>query len=166
MEEQAPYRRRSARVLLVDGAGRILLLRFLTESTDQGYCWLTPGGGVNHDESLPEAAARELLEEVGLAVTPQALGQPVAHSAGYANFGWASGIFRDDFFYHRVDAHDVDTGRMETLERTHHGGHRWWSLDELTSATDPVYPLGLARLLADLLAGDIPRQPVPLPWHH
>ncbi|MER5337255.1 NUDIX domain-containing protein [Micromonospora sp. NPDC002717] len=168
MSEPLPYRRRSARVLLLDSASRILLLRFLVDSTDpdRGHGWATPGGGVNDGEPLPHAAARELHEEIGLAVAPHHLGQPVAYCAGYADLGWASGVFRDDFFYHRIDTHDVDTTRMETLERTYHAGHRWWLLDELASTTDTVYPFGLARLLADILAGRIPQQPVQLPWHH
>ncbi|MER7332347.1 MULTISPECIES: NUDIX domain-containing protein [unclassified Micromonospora] len=168
MSEPLPYRRRSARVLLLDGAGRILLLRFLFDSTnpDRGHGWVTPGGGVNDGEPLQRAAARELHEEIGLVVDPHRLGEPIAHCAGYADLGWASGVFRDDFFYHRIDTHDVDITRMETLERTHHAGHRWWPLDELATTTDTVYPFGLAQLLADILTGHIPQQPVQLPWHH
>jgi 8-oxo-dGTP pyrophosphatase MutT (NUDIX family) len=168
MPEPNPTERRSARVLLVDRAGRILLLRFMFDPAkpELGYGWSTPGGGVNDGEPLPQAAARELHEEVRLAVPAHALGDPVAFIAGYADLGWLSGHFRDDFFYCRVDGHDVDTSGMEALERSNYAGHRWWTLDELASTTEIVYPLELATLLADLLAGRIPRQPVRLPWHH
>ncbi|TYB40356.1 NUDIX domain-containing protein [Micromonospora sp. AP08] len=166
MSETEPYRRRSARVLLLDSTGRILLLRFVIDPTvpERGHGWVTPGGGVHDGESLQDAAARELHEEIGLMVTPHSLGRPVAHCAGYADLGWASGLFRDDFFYHRVDAHDVDVRRMEALERTHHAGDRWWPLNELASTTDTIFPFGLAPLLADILAGRIPEQSVQLPW--
>src|SRR4051812_24176660 len=87
-----PYVRRAARVLLLDAADRVLLLRFVTNGPDgSAGGWLTPGGGVADDESLPQAAARELLEEVGLVVDPDRLGRPVAVTAGYADLGWASG---------------------------------------------------------------------------
>jgi 8-oxo-dGTP pyrophosphatase MutT (NUDIX family) len=162
------YQRRSARVLLLDDAGRILLLRSLVDPTDAGlgHCWLTPGGGVDGGESLPRAAARELHEEIGLVVNPHDLGDPVAHTAGYADLGWTVGTFRDDFFYHRVVAHEVDTSRMEARERRAHAGHRWWTVDELASTTDPVYPFELAPLMTDLLANSRPQRPVRLPWHH
>lgn len=166
MSAREPYRRRSARVLLLDGAGRILLLRYRLDAADpgRGHIWLTPGGGVGDGEPLVHAAARELREETGLTVAPDDLGRPVAYAAGHADFGWAAGLFRDDFFCHRVDAHDVDTGRMERLEREHHAGHKWWALDELAATTETVYPVELARLVAGILAGHVPREAVRLPW--
>jgi 8-oxo-dGTP pyrophosphatase MutT (NUDIX family) len=167
MPHEEPYRRRSARILLLDGTGRLLLLRFLrsTRRPQLGYDWITPGGGVDQGETLQQAAARELHEEIGLLVDAPVLGDPVAHTSGYAEFSWARGMFRDDFFYHRVDAHEVDTSGMEKLEGTHHGGHRWWSIDELASTTETVYPLGLVPLLSDLLGGRAFERPVILPWH-
>ena len=162
------YRRRSARVLLLDGTGRLLLLRCAkqVDRPEAGHCWITPGGGVRRFERLVRAAARELHEEIGLAVAAADLGRPVATASGYADLGWASGLFRDDFFHHRVDGHQVDTSRMERLERESFGGHRWWTLNELADTEEDVFPFGLHPLVTELLAGRIPRQPVRLPWHH
>jgi 8-oxo-dGTP pyrophosphatase MutT (NUDIX family) len=157
------YRRRAARVLVVNGAGQLLLFRFEGEA---GHCWLTPGGGVEDGEALTAAAARELLEETGLRVGPDELGSPVAVSSGHAEFSWASGVFRDDFFFLRTDGHEVDTGALTAFERTKITGHRWWSVEELASTTEVVYPFGLVPLLGDLLAGRLPDAPVRLPWHH
>jgi 8-oxo-dGTP pyrophosphatase MutT (NUDIX family) len=162
------YRRRSARVLLLDGSGRVLLLRCLRDPRDAvlGHDWLTPGGGVGRLESLARAAARELREEIGLVVAPRELGRPVAYTTGYADLGWARGVFRDDFFLHRVDGHEVDVSRMEARERSSHAGHRWWALAEVASTTESIYPFGLAGLLTDLLAGQLPQHAIRLPWHH
>ena len=165
-----PYRRRSARVLLVDGGGRVLLLRALLHRGDpaRGHVWVTPGGGVEDGEALDVAASRELLEEVGVEVPPASLGTPVAYVGGYAELSWATGVFRDDFFYHRLGGGEVpiDVSGMEDRERGTHAGHRWWTVGELESTTETVLPLRLGPLLTDLLAGRVPAEPVELPWHH
>ncbi|WP_213010446.1 NUDIX hydrolase [Paractinoplanes toevensis] len=168
MSETVSYRRRSARMILLDHDQRVLLLKFLFDPTDgrRGHGWVTPGGGVDAGEPLQQAAARELREEIGLIVSPHLLGQPVAYSCGYADVGWARGTFRDDFFVYRLDAHDVDTTGMEALERQHHAGHRWWTLDELTDSTDVIYPFGLVSLLDQIRTEGTPQKAVQLPWHH
>ncbi|MEU0631321.1 NUDIX domain-containing protein [Streptomyces sp. NPDC005989] len=168
MPDQESYRRRSARVLLIDEADRILLLKFFhdAEDPDAGHGWTTPGGGVEEGESLAEAAVRELREETGLSVSREALGPKVAETSGYADLGWAEGIFRDDFFHLRIAAHQVDISGQDAHERKYHAGHRWWMLHELAVSSDTIYPFGLAELAAELVAGRIPTEPVRLPWHH
>jgi 8-oxo-dGTP pyrophosphatase MutT (NUDIX family) len=168
VSDHQSYRRRSARVVLLDKAHRILLLRAHIDPDEpgRGHCWVTPGGGVEDGETLAEAAARELREETGLSVGPEALGPQVAVVSGYADLGWAEGVFRDDFFHLRVTAHEVDISGQEAHERKHHAGHRWWTPDELAATRETVYPFGLAELAVELVAGRIPPAPVQLPWHH
>jgi 8-oxo-dGTP pyrophosphatase MutT (NUDIX family) len=162
------YRRRSARILLVDGEDRVLLMKSMPDPAfpDHGWSWITPGGGVDDGESLPVAAVREAREEIGLAITGADLVGPVAYCHGYVELQWASGNFRDDFFLVRVGSHEVDTSAMEEFEAGNHLGHRWWTIAELEATTEAVIPLGLAELLAGLVAGRVPEQPVELPWHH
>ena len=53
----------SAVVACVDDAGRVLLVR-QTAGPFAGE-WVLPGGGIERDERLEDAARRELLEETG-----------------------------------------------------------------------------------------------------
>ncbi|WP_433528371.1 NUDIX domain-containing protein [Micromonospora sp. CA-263727] len=60
-----PRKRMGSAVLFRDHSGRVLLV----EPTYKDY-WELPGGTVDADESLYDAAVRELKEELGLAVAP------------------------------------------------------------------------------------------------
>ena len=127
MNDQHGYRRRSARVLLLDAADRLLLFEAALDlrRPELGTCWFTTGGGDEDDESLAEAAARELYEETGLRVDAAELGGCVATTSGYADLVGAAGVFRDDFFVLRTDAHQVDVSGFEEAERQVIVGHRW-----------------------------------------
>ncbi|MFW5418225.1 NUDIX domain-containing protein [Nocardiopsis sp. CNT-189] len=158
----------SARVVLLDGGGRVLLLRTLADPDDpgRGHAWHTPGGGVEEGETLAEAASRELFEETGLSAGPAELGPEVAETSGYADLGWARGVFRDVFFHHRAAGHRVDAGGRLPDERRHLDGHRWWTAEEIAGIAEEVHPHGLAGLVAGLAAGRVPAEPLRLPWHH
>jgi 8-oxo-dGTP pyrophosphatase MutT (NUDIX family) len=57
--------RPTARVLALDPAGRVLLVRC---DHDGRVFWVAPGGGVEPGETFEAAARRELREEAGIAL--------------------------------------------------------------------------------------------------
>ena len=160
---EGPFRRRTARVLLMNDADRLLLFKFEGRS---GPVWLTPGGGIDDGEPLHVAAARELREETGLVVAPEELGGLVAATGGYADLGWAKGIFREDYFFHRIESHDIDTSGFTPYEQKSILEHRWWSVAEIAATDERIVPWGLVPLLTGLLADGRPEDVVVLPWHH
>ncbi len=60
-------------VTVVDSRGRVLLTRRSREKTLCPGVWECPGGGVLAGETSREGAARELLEETGIAAAPEEL---------------------------------------------------------------------------------------------
>jgi 8-oxo-dGTP pyrophosphatase MutT (NUDIX family) len=141
-----PIPRRASRLVLVDPARRVLLLRDVEALTGRPF-WITPGGGLNEGESHLEAARRELREETGLrdADIGPALwrGRRCFHARGddYDQV--------ETFFLVRVDPFEVDMSEVEDYERNL--VHRWWTLEELDSTPELVLPQGLSALLRDAL---------------
>ncbi|WP_433226155.1 NUDIX domain-containing protein [Microtetraspora malaysiensis] len=154
--------RPTARVLLADDDDRLLLFSSVDAT------WFTPGGGVAKGEPLNVAAARELREETGRRVAPEDLGPVIATTSGHWRADW-DGRIRfsvESFFFLRAPVFDLDPAGLERHERTYITGHRWWTFPDIRATTENVVPWGLAGVLERLYAGEIPAEPVRLPWHH
>ncbi|WP_250027266.1 NUDIX hydrolase [Paractinoplanes maris] len=139
--------RRAARVLLVDPAGRALLLYGGDPARPGTSWWFTPGGGLEADESPAQGAARELFEEVGLQVDPGLLGEPYWHQTTEFSYGGRQYSQEQDFFLLRVPGWQVDFAGMDDEEKATITAHRWWSADEIEASAESVFPAELPGLL-------------------
>jgi 8-oxo-dGTP pyrophosphatase MutT (NUDIX family) len=142
--------RRAGRVLLVDLAGRVLLLHGGDPARPGLRWWFTPGGGLDAGETTVDAACRELFEETGLRVTPDRLGGPVRHEVTEFSYDGRQYRQEQDFFLLRVPDWQVDTAGMDEEERLTITEHRWWSAAEIEASQEEIYPVDLAALLRGL----------------
>lgn len=159
-------RRTAARLLLLDPAGRLLLLQ-ASDPADpaKGTWWDTPGGGVGRGESTADACARELREETGIGGVR--VGPVVWEDDARFTFGgWR---FEQHQHYHVGWLDDPDAERgptsLEALEQDAFLGTRWWPADELAAANaagEVVLPFQLPMLLPALVAGVLPDPPLVL----
>ena len=152
-----PLVRPTARVVVLDPAGRVLLLgaRLTDPAVPPGdvLFWYTPGGGVEPGEGAPEAAARELAEEIGLAVAPGELEGPVWFRRHVGEFAGVQVDSRETFFVLRDVVHEVDPAGRTDLELLGDEPHRWWSAAEVASSAEAFAPSELADLLPELSVG-------------
>lgn len=153
--------RRAARVLLLDGADRLLLFcGFDPGDAARPRFWFSVGGALNPGESVLDTAARELREETGLVGVQ--LGSLVWVRYTGFRFEGVDYAQREHFHLARVTSATVNTGGFNEIERRSVLGHRWWSAAELAATSEVVYPPELAELLPALIAGEVPDPPLVL----
>ena len=140
--------RRAARVMLLDGAGRLLLFRFTAPGRTP--FWATAGGECDPHEDFSDAARRELFEETGIVAEP---GQPIAARGNdFVTFAGEPVTADERYFRVVVEAAPlediwVDTSGHTELERAVMREHRWFSRSELSAWHEPIFPPELLDLL-------------------
>jgi 8-oxo-dGTP pyrophosphatase MutT (NUDIX family) len=144
--------RLAGRVIAIDPAERVLLF-FYDDRPPKGKHWATPGGGVEDGEDFRAAARRELFEETGwddVPVSPQEA--HAEHGIRYYSELYGTVISQDDhYFVGRVADERRPLGDVAAMH-TSDGivSYRWWTLEELDTTAESVYPAGLADLVRRL----------------
>jgi 8-oxo-dGTP pyrophosphatase MutT (NUDIX family) len=159
--------RTSARVVLLDDTGAVLLLcgsdpaNAAFQDGSAPRWWFTVGGQVRQGERLAEAAARELAEETGLRVAPGDLVGPIWRRDEVFEFNGSLIDSEEFYLVYRTRRFEPSVGGRTELERRYIHGARWCDpndIAELVAAGQQVYPLQLGELLpaANRLADAFP----------
>ena len=141
-------RRAAVRVLLLDPAGRVLLLHV----GGPAPYWFTVGGGLAPGETPRGAAVREVAEETGHVLAAEALVGPGHAEVVELVLAGVATRQEQDFYAAAAPSTDVDLSGLEPAERAVVDGARWWSADELDATAEAFHPAGLAALLRAVLA--------------
>ncbi|MGI8682900.1 MAG: NUDIX hydrolase [Mycobacteriales bacterium] len=141
--------RLAARVLVLDPDDRVLLLRY-DDAPPNGRHWATPGGGLEADEDYATAAVRELWEETGWA--DMSLDGEIGAAEVTMEYDGRLVAQRERLYLARTDhpfRQLADVAAMHAADRI--AAWRWWTLAELISTSEVVWPAGLAGLIATVV---------------
>jgi 8-oxo-dGTP pyrophosphatase MutT (NUDIX family) len=128
-------------LLPVNREGRVLLLHGWDPYRRDDPFWFTIGGATDPGETLPEAAVRELREEVGVSIDPAVLGEPVA--MGPVVFTWGGMLFDQEqtFYAFPLDDAEISFDGQEALELATIDKHGWLLPEELEDGRErPAAP--------------------------
>ena len=122
-----------ARVLPVNSAGEVLLLHGWDPAAPDAPYWFSIGGAADGDETLVDAAIREMREETGIVIGPTELSAPLARED--AEFDWGTWrLVQDQTYFALALDHDpaqISFEGLEPIERTSIDAAAWWTPEAL-----------------------------------
>ena len=150
--------RTSARLLILDDHGRLLLSLCQDERLENpDPFWATLGGGVEPGETLEQAAIREAKEETGRDAT---LGPTVWYMDHTLIISGIPLRLQETFFVVRLEDGPFSRAAWTDEERAIMLDLRWWTLDEIITTKDRIFPSSLSRYLPDVLLENYPSEPI------
>mgnify|MGYP002620094336 CR=1 FL=1 len=149
--------RNSARAVMVNERGEMLLLKFIFGSKTW---WVTPGGGLEEGESFEEALKREVFEETGVKLDQ--IGPWVWTKEIVLEIEERTVLSHERYYLVRVAGQELELGNMTELEKDTLLDIKWWSAAEIrqVAGREPFSISRLDELLTAINEGKIPERPV------
>ncbi|MCB1075296.1 MAG: NUDIX domain-containing protein [Simkania sp.] len=156
--------RYSIRILLLNQANELLLMcandpkTTTVDGKSSGKYWFTIGGEIEKDESLEEAAKRELFEETGLSPEAVTFGPIVWHGDFHLILYGKKTHLKQKFIVARTKETTVTLNHLTEEEKSIIQKLEWFSLDKMRQSQDVIYPIDLPDYLPEIIAGNYPTE--------
>jgi ADP-ribose pyrophosphatase YjhB (NUDIX family) len=136
-------------VIILDPDDRVLLFRY-DDGPPNGRHWCTPGGGLNDGEDYAAGARRELAEETGW--TDVTLGEALFERTLTMEYEDEIVQQHERFFLARVPTGRRRLGEVAAMHVSDGiAAWHWWTLAEMDSTAESIWPAGLADLIRSVL---------------
>ena len=144
--------RDAVRAIVLSESSDVLLLRI--RSPDGRTFWITPGGGLDPDETTELCLRRELSEELGLEAFD--IG-PLVWRRQHT-FNWGDKRLCQRELFHVVHVPLFDPRMSDVVEAEWVEMFQWWPLEELRRTVEQIVPAAIADIVADYLARGAPSE--------
>ncbi|PLR84821.1 NUDIX domain-containing protein [Bacillus sp. V33-4] len=123
--------RKCSRALIVNEFNEILLEEFeFKDVIENKVLWVTPGGGINLNETPVEALKRELDEELGIIIDIKDM--PIFELDVLIEGKKGSFISREIYYKIKIQSNTkLSIQKMSENEKNTFRGLKWWSKKEL-----------------------------------
>jgi ADP-ribose pyrophosphatase YjhB (NUDIX family) len=148
----AVVERKAVRAIILDEAGRVLLVRFDRKDVGKAW-WAAVGGGLDEGESEEEALRREIFEETG--ISEFAIGPRLWQRQTRFEWKGRNYLQEDRFWLVQVEAFEPLPKWANDEERDLVGEVRWWTVEEMEASTEVMSPFDLPALVRELLQGEV-----------
>ena len=161
-----PIIRKTVRVLLLNSENELLLMCIETsdlatlEGKQYERFWCTIGGAIENEESIEQAALREIYEESGIASREVTLGCPVWYGSVDLLFKGRLTRFEETYIVARTHQRNVALYAPTQEERRIVQDLRWFSLGTITQSAETFFPASLVNYLPDILKGRYPSRAI------
>jgi len=158
--------RSSIKILLLNEKNELLLMCAddpKTTSADGKYIgkfWFTVGGQIEENESINEAAIREIYEETGIKKEEIELGPIVWFGEFDLILNGVLTRLKQKFMVAKTNQKNVFLKNPTSWEKNVITEFKWYSLDEIKNTNEIIYPALLSEYLPDIIAKNYPSKPI------
>lgn len=153
----------AVRIVLFDCQDSVLLLS-TRDISNAAFpeSWEIPGGGLAPGETPLAGAAREVLEETGIRLSPEDLNGPFWRRDVIYAYRGERRLQHETIFTVKIGhrAPRISTAGREAFELEDHLNYRWWTIKELRTSNALFYPRSLPLHIAALVAGQTVDEPL------
>jgi len=158
--------RNAARVVLLNDSDELLLMCMddptITSIGEKytGHFWTLIGGEIGPNETVREAAEREVFEETGLAKAEIEFGPQVWFGELDLIFKGNPTHIRQEFIVARTRRKNVSLANLTEDEKEVVKQVLWFSLDRIINSSEVIHPVVLPKYLPDVIVGKYPKAPL------
>ena len=154
------------RVILLNQKDELLLVLIddpTTKSKDGSGgspFWFLVGGGIEKNESMEEAAVREIFEETGVLAANLQMGPAVWFGEFEFILSGTPVLEKQTFFVAKTTQTELSLTNLTESEKGVVRRLEWFSLDRIKNSTEVIFPVDLPEYLPDIIAGNYPQKPL------